>query len=272
MSCPDDDTLLRYRLGDLTVNETGALTRHLAHCAGCRARDAAQGALLADLRAQPAGASDGAEAFTAKVMAACRASTEEARSPRARRAWPRRVLSLAAAAAVAVGLLAPQAVRDAQAPAGEQWQARGSGSATNASAEIYYARDGVLRPLDGAHLRGGDAIAVRATNTSEHPTYLAVVAIDAAGETHWVFPAYLDPAADPRSVPIAPGTRSALLGELFEPEAPAEGALRVLALVSRTPLTVRQIEAQLAQSAHAHTPLALEETRTHEWRATWNAL
>lgn len=154
----------------------------------------------------------------------------------------------------------------------QDFQARGSSSvgASSASVDLLFVRDAVFYPLAGAALREGDALAVRYTNTGDVPKYLAVFALDAQRELHWIYPAYVDAAQNPSSVALVPPARGKLLSEVVEPEAPAQGKLQVFALVTAAPIHVREIESLPRTRLTAEgIAAAFSGANLQTWRATW---
>jgi len=126
-------------------------------------------------------------------------------------------------------------------------------------------------PLEGAELHAGDGITARYFKPGEGAEYLALFAVDADGAVHWIFPAYLDAASNPLSLALAPSPKGHLLEDAVEPEAPAVGRLRVVSVVSRAPLSVREIESRLVRRG-LNRPVMAEifpSDQVQEWSATW---
>jgi hypothetical protein len=144
------------------------------------------------------------------------------------------------------------------------------------SAEILLVREGRLQPLRGAAVRRSDALAVRVTNLSGSDAHVMAFAWDAAGDVHWLYPAYLDARTNPRSVPIAAGARDRLLGDVVQPDAPRAGPLRLVTLVAGRALTVKEVEARLAATPARTRPTAdiaalFPGVIAREWSARWEA-
>ena len=136
--------------------------------------------------------------------------------------------------------------------------------------DVLLLRDKTLLPVEHAELHPGDGLVVRYWNSSDEPVYLAVFAIDANSAVHWVYPAYLDAAQNPASIRLERAVEGKIMGEAVEPEKPAEGPLRIVALLTSEPLSVRQVEAQLARRLGRLTEI-FPNARVHEWSCTWNA-
>jgi hypothetical protein len=275
MRCVSQQALVKGELGELTVNQVRSIDEHVAVCTGCaRAREQLR-QLTADLSRVPQPI-HGAE-FVARVMAA--RSHESAATARAGRRFR---LSMLAAAAALVLVAAGSVKLLANRPgAKESWTARGQESKTkvpvNAPAsEVLVMREGKLLPLSGQTLSSADAFAVRYLNPTGRTQYLAAFAVDAAGAVHWIFPAYLDAAMDPLSIPLAPATDERLLPQVVAPEKPASGPMRVLTLISPEPTSVKRIETALRDApagASAGRALAALDpsARIREWRCAWSA-
>ena len=262
--CPVDELELGGLLdGELTENRARQLREHLAGCTACAARMNHLTTLVAQLRGPVAEAGD--PDFVASVErrldAAERAtvvSLAKGAPPSTRRRPLLLALSTLAAAAAAVtlvmvprGRVGPQfTARGVEAP----WHAR----VATALAVVPIGAAATPRPIaPGASLRPGDGIAVTARNgNSDVPIYLMVFAVDAQDEVHWIVPAWSDAAQNPGAVLLPPG--SALPANAGRtPEAPAAGKLQLMSLLSRAPLDVRSVEAQL----RAHRPLAAADDR-----------
>jgi len=223
--------------------------QHLHGCARCRAALAELRAITEALATRPAlAASD--DAFVGAAVARTR---------------PRTPWLAAAAAVLALGLGAGELVRRPDEP-----RARGTEHGpARAVAEVLYVRRGVAERVQGAALRGGDAFAVRAGNARDVPVYLLAFVVDAAGAVHWLYPAWTDPASDPSALPLAPHSPEQVLPELVAPEGAAPGPLRIYAVTLPRPVTVRAVEAHLAQLAPPGTGLFAAAT-IHRWSASWN--
>ncbi len=259
MSCPDTERLLLHVLGELTVNEASEIAAHGAVCQSCRGALREHAALLEDLRAPPPLATYDEE-FTRQVLATCArapaASTQKRRAPL--------IISLSVAAAAALAYVA------APRPDQERFTARGAAAISRSlAAEVMFVRERIFYPVAGARLAAGDALAVRCTNTTDAPSYLAVFALDAAGTAHWIYPSYLDPDSDPASIRISSGLRDHMLEEVAEPAQPAAGKMRVFALFTAQPLHVKAVEAQLPELRFRAPSEIWPTTHMQEWSATW---
>jgi hypothetical protein len=142
--------------------------------------------------------------------------------------------------------------------------------------EILAVHDGKLRPVDTQPLSPGDAFAVRFVNPGQTNYYLAAFALDAAGAVHWIYPEYADATTDPRSVLLPAAQQETLLPQIVEPDRPALGPLQVVALLTREPVSVKQVEEALrGDSSSLRAARVLASTFSHplirEWRSSWNA-
>ena len=86
------------------------------------------------------------------------------------------------------------------------------------------------------------------------PAYLLAYALDARGEVHWLYPAFLDARSDPASVRLdASAVQRALPDSVILEDVPA-GDLRFVFVVTRAPLRVSSVE---SIPPAARTPAAL---------------
>jgi hypothetical protein len=159
------------------------------------------------------------------------------------------------------------------------WTARGRHRAVQVSqpvTEILAVRGEQLRPIERQPLSAGDAFVVRYVNPGPDRYYLAAFALDTAGTVHWIYPEYADGATDPGSIPLPTAGQETLLPQVVEPDKPAVGAMQVIALLTREPVSVKQVEATL-QQAPSGVPAAQVLARAitgpliREWRTSWNA-
>jgi hypothetical protein len=272
MICPSEESLLRAELGELEHHLTLELAEHEASCPRCHALLREQRRLLADLAAPPAFSQSEPE-FLAAVLERCSAASEPAPTFRSTRRGAVGPTARSRAPLYGVLALAACACLWLLRPAAPVEHIAARGSSHNALApvriEARLVRDGALLPLDGAELHAGDGITARYVNQSTRPAYLALFALDAAGAVHWIFPAYLDPASNPSSIPLAASQTSRLLEDSVEPEAPAPGRLRVVAVVSEQPLAVKEIERRLAGGGSLGALFAGDLVQ--EWSSTWIA-
>jgi hypothetical protein len=273
MSCPPADTLLLDELGELPVNRREAVRAHVDGCRRCLGERTSLRTMMADLR--PSSANDDGQLFTTRVLAAARSM------PQAPRAIPRRGRARAAFFAAALAAASVAAVwlvtrHETERPIAGTLAARGGPSTgERLSAEILLVRDGRLLPLAGRAMRKSDALAVRVTNLSGSDMHVMAFAWDAAGDVHWLYPAYLDERTNPRSVPVAAGSKPRLLGDLVQPDAPHAGPLRLVTLFAVSPLTVKDVEARLAQTParqRGTTEMAalFPGVIAREWSARWD--
>jgi hypothetical protein len=271
VSCPTEEAWLLAELGDVTVNARDAMLAHRQGCPACREANARQKLLLRDLEAPPTLAVSEDE-FVARVMADC-AATETRRSTasttRTRRLLPWATGFLAAAAAVTLAFL-PARHEDA----GEQVRARGGKAGAPvqvpvASADVYLARGATLQRLGDATLSTGDRLAVRVMNKTPEKHYFMAFVIDAAGDVHWLFPAYDDAAKNPEAPELPAQQEARVLPETVELVAPAEGKLRVVSMLTDRRMNVKEVEARLLSLPSAPLARVFPESNLREWTCTW---
>lgn len=268
MNCPDSEKWLLSSLGELSVNEAAELLRHRRECVDCRRAARVGEQMLADLGSRESGEAS-ADVFVSQVLQACvRAELAPLPVKKASRARAVLLVSALAAAAAAMVVMPPQAAN-----VDEHWTARGKGpgsSLQQAQAELFYVRAGKALAAEGAALHAGDGFLVRCANASEKQTFLAVFARDAQGEIHWLYPAYSDASQNPRSIEIAAHAAEHVLDEVVEPDAPALGPMRVFALFTDAPLSVREVEARLLGGSSANVSARFGKARIREWSVSWS--
>lgn len=220
--------------GDLGGLQQQAMRSHLRGCGDCRK--------AFDAHAE-------AEAALGPHAAAERMAREHEhwRPPAAPGRLRRRLMTFGGAGLLAAGLaFALGRTASAPAPEDDDVQARGGVSGPDATAWITLHRQrGDDTEALGRTMAPDDALLVAYTNrTGSEAAYLAVAARDAAGHIHWLYPAWEDPSAAPKSLQIAQGVADEELPDAVMPRPPA-GPLEICALFTRTPLDVPQVDAAL---------------------------
>ncbi len=143
---------------------------------------------------------------------------------------------------------------------GDGYTARGGAAADEPAFEVYRVRGGAGVALkNGAAIARTDELAFAYGNPG-NAQHLVIFGVDEHQHVYWYHPAWTDPETEPAAVPIAQGP---LLREL--PEAIAHNfdgvRLRLFAIFSTRPLTVRQVEELLPADADARTALPIPETK-----------
>jgi hypothetical protein len=235
--CPDPEELARLLDGELTENRGAALRAHLATCARCAAEHRAQSHLVARLGAPVPGVpSVGA---LAAVMGRLDAADAEARRPRPS-ALPRLRAALAALAAAAAVVLVVGA------PGGRRGDFAARGAAVPWEQKVgveLWALEGAPRRLAaGDRIAPGTPVVASYSNVDDAPAWLLAFAVDARGEVHWLYPAFLDATRDPEALRLDPAAVQRALPESVVLEEVPDGALRVITLVTRERRHVSEIE------------------------------
>jgi len=239
LPCPQPEELSRMLDGELTENRSEALRTHAAGCRTCASELAAQQRLLASIAAPlpDATAAGGVAAVMARLDDADAASAgAEGGGPRAR-AWG--ALAMLGAAAAAVVLVATRPAPEADfVPRGSEvaW-------ARKIGVELWALQEQPLRLVSGDRLSPGVAVVASYSNVDPAPGWMLAFAVDARGDVHWLYPAWLDAAADPLAVRLEGSVVQRALPDSVVLEAVPGGALRFVTLVTRTPLRVSDVEA-----------------------------
>lgn len=233
--CPGGEELLRLLDGEVTENRALELRQHLAGCPSCARAARAHEAFLARLAAPVPGVpSPGAvERVMRRVVA-------EPPTPSRRRTWrlafPAGALALAAAAAaILVAVIRP--------PHPSVFLARGGPAAweRKVGVELWTAEAPPHRLTEELLVSPATAYVATYRNLTGATAYLLAFAVDGAGQVHWLYPAFLDPSADPASLPLE-AIASGTLPESVELEQVPPGELRLFTILSPGPLSVSQIE------------------------------
>ena len=240
--CPSAVELSRFVDADLPPEQLGRIERHLELCSACTKQVLALSTLVADIAAPLALEPPlDVAAHVASVMQ--RLDTPLAASRGARLvAWCGALAAAAAALLLLTTLRAPPA-RD---PAGEL-AARGGPAMASLSRDVgvrLYAEQPTLVALSaGSHITTKTALTAGLRNLAHEPAYLLLFAVDAERAVHWIAPEYTSAGSNPEAFPIAPSSTERLLpsSAVFDDLAP--GGLRVVALLSKTPLHVADVEA-----------------------------
>jgi hypothetical protein len=240
MVCPSELELIRDLDGEASVNERRAIAEHLPGCLRCRTRIERLQAITAGLRA-PASSPDPA------LLTAVLARTGAA--PRRPGRWV--VAAAGAAVAAVIGVLgwpvAPEppglSPRGGDGQRGKQVGVQvylhpGSGSARAAL-------------VPGSRLGPEDGLSFEVFNRSGAAVELMIFGLDAAGEAHWFYPAFVAPGSDPRSITVGPHPERVVLEGGVAPDGPPAGRLWVVALISPQAHRITEIEAALSRGGIA---------------------
>jgi len=247
--CPAHDTLVSLIDGELAETRARAVRAHVESCARCRAALGELEALVADLRAPvPDALGQSPEAFADEVLA--RLASRPARSSERRSALLGRAapfLAAAACVALAVGVGWRATSRRA---ADAEFSARGAASLSapdddprRTLVRFGRVRDGVFEPiLDGAHVRADDILVGEVGATEGAQRYLLAFVVDAAGERHWLYPAWEVGAPRPVASALPRTASPRVLGTMVRLEDPAPGPAQLVAIVLRHAESVDFVE------------------------------
>jgi hypothetical protein len=195
-------------------------------------------ALIADVAAPIAGAPLDISSHVAGVMRRLDTPLESQR----RRPWLPwgGALAMAAALALAVGLSGSEHT------AQDQLTARGGPATASLSRDVglqLYAQELSLRSLAvGDQVHPSTALTAGLRNLGGERAHLLLFAVDARHVVHWVAPEFSAVGSDPEAAPVAPSTSEQLLPTAAAFEDLALGPLRVVAVISKHPTRVSQVE------------------------------
>jgi hypothetical protein len=243
--CVDEETLLRLIDGELTENEAERLRQHVGVCGVCAARSRALETTLRELRAPVLDVDPEAaiEQMMRRIPAAV--ATSENPPPRARIGGARLLMvAIGAALALSALVVAPRVLR-APGDDSEAFRARGAPAppsiARAVGVSVYRAGSKDALAPD-THVSPNHAYVIKYRNLLREPAYLLAFAVDANGTVHWVCPAYLDATSNPAAVQLTPSTTEVAIPSAMQLEGPAPGAMRFVAILTRTPLHVLDVD------------------------------
>jgi len=266
MSCPSSEQIARLLAEDLPLAEARTLEQHFEGCPACTIRRDRVQQLTTAVAAPMAGLDDSADRFVRETMARI---ARPGMLPAAR-ALPWKLLTAAAIVLVALplGFLV-----------GSQWSrqqgsfvargralGRGSDLAALAGVEPLRVIGANATPLKReSRIAVGDRLGFRYSNLSDEQLYLLAFAVDHRGEVHWFYPAYLGEDTDPAAVPLAPQARQRPLPEVVQPEDVAAGPLRLVTVIAREPMRVKQVE-RIVQGHRGPLAPLFPDAVTQQWK------
>lgn len=251
-NCPSEAELLSFVDADAPPEQLSRVERHLELCSACAKQVMALTTLVQDVAApleQPG--LDVAEHLTS-VM-------KRLDAPVAAPRWSRLLgwgggLAVAAAAVLALTKL-PGSTPE---PKGEL-VARGGGEEAALSRNVgvqLYAQQPALSALgSGSRITRTTPLTAGLRNVASERAYLLLFAVDSKRVVHWIAPEYTAEGENPEATPILPAAGERLLpsAAVFDDLAP--GPLRVVAVISRSPLHVADVESLPPSELSAETLL-----------------
>jgi hypothetical protein len=245
MKCLEEGQLAELLDGGVAPNRAESLHAHIAECPACTAAMAELSLLASDLAALPA--CDEA-AHVARVMARLDEPRPRREPVEGKRRWAVRALAGASVVAVAasVALVLSRGRVDDGA-----FASRGASASPalerNVGVSVFTGGTSLVRLTGGARIGGEEALTAAYTNVHPKPVYLLLFAVDAHDAVHWLHPAYVDVKEDPASVPLPRADHEVPLPTSVVLDAPAKGALRLISVVTETPLRVSDVERREAR-------------------------
>jgi putative zinc finger protein len=236
-SWPTEADLVRYVDQDLSPEQLERIEAHVKHCSACAKEVGALRTLLEDLAAPLPGPPLDVTAHVAGVMSRLETPLPAERSTR--RGFFAGTLAVAAAALLVFAL---EKRNDADA----EFAARGTRPVPSLAREVgveLYAQQRTLSPLPaGSRVGPRTPLTAAVRNAGSAPVYLLLFAIDAGNAVHWIAPEYTVAGTDPRSTSFGPSSieRPLPTAAVFDDLVP--GPLRVVAIVTREPRRVSEVE------------------------------
>jgi hypothetical protein len=238
--CPSEDELLSFVDADLSPEQLARVEKHLEVCSACAKIVMTLSSLVEDvgapLRAEPP--------LDVGLHVASVMSVSEPRWS----AWLSWGGGLAAAAAGLFLFVKLQSPALPPAVPGGELLARGGPTeaslSRNVGVQLYSSRHAELTALgSGSHITQSAALTAGLRNLASERAYLLLFALDSRQAVHWIAPEYTSQDSDPEAAPITPATTERLLPSVAVFDDLAPGPLRVIAVISREPLHVSDVEA-----------------------------
>ena len=237
--CPEPDELAVWLDRELPERRADEIRTHVATCTVCTARIGELERLIADVRAPAAGSSQPCRARVAGVMTRLDDPVPHDRK------WARIGIGIGAFGVAAIALFVVFAPMD-----GDRGSFQSRGGAPTSSLErevgttLYAVGAPARRLVPGAKISGTTALVLGYRNlVRDHAVWALIFAVDADGETHWLYPGYDSAASDPEAVRLPTADQETLMIDAVVPDHPAAGPFRVIAVISDARLRVSAIEA-----------------------------
>jgi Putative zinc-finger len=244
--CPSEAELLSFVDADLPPEQLARIEKHLELCSACAKQVMALTALVADIAVPlPLEQPFDVAPHVAGVMQRLDAPVA---APRAARllAWCG-ALAAAAAALLLFAKLHGPTPGSVNGGADGEFAARGGPAvaslARDVGVQLYGQQPTLMALRSGSHISAQTPLTAGLRNVASDPAYLLLFAVDAARAVHWIAPEYISAGSNPEAFPIPAASAERLLPSTAVFDDLAPGELRIVALISKTPLHVADIEA-----------------------------
>ncbi|MDF3067393.1 MAG: hypothetical protein K0R38_2994 [Polyangiaceae bacterium] len=236
--CPTEAELLTFVDADAPPEQLARIEKHLVGCSACAQQVMALSTLTGDVAAPLAQPSLDMAEHLAGVM---KRLDTPVHPPR----WSRWLGWGGGVAVAAAALLSVAKLQDPRVEAG-QLVARGGAAEASLSRNVgvqLYAQRSALTPLgSGSRISRLTPLTAGLRNVGTEPVYLLLFAVDARHTVHWIAPEYTTEGENPEAAPVASSEAERLLPSVAVFDDLAPGMLRVVAVLSRTPLRVWDVE------------------------------
>jgi hypothetical protein len=237
--CPNETDLVSYADTDLSPEQLERISLHLRTCKRCVRRVGKLEELIGDLAAPVFEQKLDLAKHVAGVMSRLDTPAKTARSSR----FGALMGAFAAAATVAL-LLALKWPQDSTSSG--EYAARGGPARASLARDVgveLYAQTQSTRPLaSGARVGASTPLTAGVQNLGNEPAYLLLFGIDAKQNVHWITPEFTVIGSDPQATAVAPSRTERLLKSAAVFDDLALGRLRVVALITREPRRVSEVE------------------------------
>jgi hypothetical protein len=237
--CPSEAELISFVDADLSPEQLSRIEKHLETCSSCAKQVIALTTLVEDVGAPLAAPPLDVTEHLAGVM-------KRLDTPLERSRWSRVAWWGGSVAAAAAALLFFSQFRTPKTSEEEGFAARGGPSEASLSRHVgvqLYAQQTALVPLgSGSRIGKSTPLTAGLRNLAGEPAYLLLFAVDSKQAVHWIAPEYTQEGENPAATPVVPSPAETLLPSVAVFDDLAAGPLRVVAVLSRRPLHVADVE------------------------------
>ncbi len=236
--CPAAQELVRFVDLDLSPESVKVVGEHLCRCQACSQLVQQLRSLVGDLAA-PAAIQLDVAAHVQQVMRRLDRQTERPRL------WSTARIAAVTALAASVALLVHGYNLHDISPT-STWQSRGGASVESLSRDVgvqVYALSQSLQPVrPGDTIKMDTALTAGLRNLGHASGYVLLFAVDSRNAVHWITPKYAQEGEDPLATELKRTPEERILPTSVVFDDIAEGAVRIITIVSPNPVHVSQVE------------------------------
>lgn len=247
--CPSEAELLGFVDADAPPEQLVRIEKHLEMCSACAKQVMALTTLVQDVGApleQP-------PLDVAEHLAGVMKRLDTTVSAPGWSRWLGWGGGIAVAAAAVLSLTKLQGPSDV--PAVNELVARGgpleASLSRNVGVQLYAQRQTLAALGSGSRITRSTPLTAGLRNLGREPAYLLLFAVDSQQAVHWIAPEYTTAGENPEAAAIASATGERMLPSVAVFDDLSRGPLRVVAVLSRSPLHVSDVDALPASELSA---------------------